>query len=193
MNSVVIYIYIYNIVYLYNTYAEHRCSFSTGPTRCERSVILSHPNGPRPTHLSSVGKKETALHLRNFGPHYRLHREKRKPHAFDPHSTLLLIQPPLTQPRTPSSLPCFIHKYGHADGSPCHHRFPNHSGYPNGSTRQMGSSARVCGTLDWILAPMRSVWTTIGAHKTMISYTNMLSKCINNRVFTMSTNLVPRF
>jgi hypothetical protein len=33
----------------------------------------------------------------------------------------------------------------------------------------------------------------VGAHKTSISCANMLSKCINNHVFTLSTNLVPRF
>jgi hypothetical protein len=33
----------------------------------------------------------------------------------------------------------------------------------------------------------------IGAHKTSILCTNMSSKYINNHVFTLSTNLVPRF
>jgi hypothetical protein len=33
----------------------------------------------------------------------------------------------------------------------------------------------------------------VDAHKTSISCANMSSKCIKNHVFTLSTNLIPRF
>jgi hypothetical protein len=33
----------------------------------------------------------------------------------------------------------------------------------------------------------------VGTHKTLISCVNMSSKCINNHVFTLSSNLVPQF
>jgi hypothetical protein len=33
----------------------------------------------------------------------------------------------------------------------------------------------------------------VGAHKMSISCANMLSKCMENHVFNLSTNLVPRF
>jgi hypothetical protein len=45
--------------------------------------------------------------------------------------------------------------------------FPNHNGHPDGSTRQIGSSARVGATLAWIPTPARSVQLPFGFHTPM--------------------------
>jgi hypothetical protein len=184
MNSATTYIYIYtHTVYLYNTYVVSAWAL---PGTSVRLFCLTQTDPDRPTSVW-WSKKETAPHPKYFGPHHHLHQENRKPHAFDPHSTPLLIQSLLTQPRTPSSLPCFIHGYGHTNSSSCHHCFPNYSGHLNGSTGQIGSSARVCGTLGWIPVPMRSVWTPIGFHRPVITSTPTLKV-----IFTPKHHLLKR-
>jgi hypothetical protein len=166
MNNATTYIYTHT-VYLYNTYVVSAWAL---PGTSVRLFCLTQTDP-----LRFGGQKRKPHRIPNILDHIITSIKKnRKPHAFDPHSTPLLIQSPPTQPRTPSSLPCFIHGYGHTNSSSCHHCFPNYSGHLNGSTGQIGSSARVCGTLDWIPVPMRSVWTPIGFHRPVITSTPTL-------------------
>jgi hypothetical protein len=140
----------------------------------QHSVGLSRPDGPRPTHLDAMVKKGNRPASGYFGSQRCLRRENRNRTHSTPIPRRSYFQSSPTEHMTPiAAALLYPHRshFNHADSSPFHHRSPNHSRHLNGSTCQIGSSATVCGTLDWIPALMRSVWTPVGFHRSVTTST----------------------
>jgi hypothetical protein len=152
-------------VYLYNTYAEHRCSFSTSRTRHHRSVGFVSFEQTQSDLIRCGGQKRKLPHIPWIFYHIVTSVEKNKIHTHSTpiqhcsrsncrrlnpgsHHRHLALSTDTVAPTSP----------------PCRHCFPNHIGHPDGSTRRIGSFARVCATLDWIPTPVRLVQPPFGFH-----------------------------